>query len=364
MIRLVQVNKTFARNGSNTHALKDIDLTIDKGDIFGVIGYSGAGKSTLIRTVNLLERPDSGDVIVDGQSMRDLAPAHLRRMKQRIGMVFQHFNLLESKTVYRNVALPLMLQKKPKAFIEQRVTELLEFVELGDKAHSYPNELSGGQKQRVGIARALASNPAVLLCDEATSALDPQTTRSILKLLKRINQQYRITIMIITHEMAVIRDICNKVAVMDNGQIIEQGNVLDVFVHPQHPTTISFIGESLPDRNHTTSSDGTTTDIHTSTGKINDTPVHSHHIHAVEQSIQATRSFQLEFTGNHPYMPTIQQLLRQYNVDVDIAFAHVTEIQGTRVGRLILEMQGSHHDLQQAAAFVLSSGLAIKEVSA
>ena len=207
MIELRNVHKTFIRKEVKIEALKSISLKVDKGDIFGVIGYSGAGKSTLIRLVNYLERPTEGQVLVDGHDLGAYSDKELRAAKKNIGMIFQHFNLLESKKVFDNVAIPLVLLKKSKAEIRKRVEELLAFVGLSDKAGSYPSELSGGQKQRVGIARALASNPSILLCDEATSALDPQTTSSILQLLKRINAEYNITIMIITHEMSVIQEI-------------------------------------------------------------------------------------------------------------------------------------------------------------
>ena len=204
MITFENISKSFKTKTSTVHALQDITLKIEKGDIFGVIGFSGAGKSTLIRMVNALEKPDSGTVIVNGKNIADLKGAELRSFRKNIGMIFQHFNLLESKSVFQNIAVPLQLQHWPKAKIQERVTELLEFVELEDKASALPRELSGGQKQRVGIARALALNPEILLCDEATSALDPRTTDSILQLLKKINRDLNITILMITHQMNVI----------------------------------------------------------------------------------------------------------------------------------------------------------------
>ena len=237
MIELQNIQKVFNRKDVTVDALKGVSLKVEKGDIFGVIGFSGAGKSTLIRMVNYLEQPTSGDVIVDNKNLGKLTSKELRDVRKQIGMIFQNFNLLESKTVFENVAIPLVLNYTPKNEIESRVKELLEFVGLENKVNAYPDELSGGQKQRVGIARALATNPLILLCDEATSALDPQTTDSILQLLKKINKEYNITILIITHEMNVIREVCNKVAVMEKGEIIEQGNLLDVFGNPKEETT-------------------------------------------------------------------------------------------------------------------------------
>lgn len=218
MIELRNVSKTYVRKGLSIEALKNINIKVDKGDIFGFIGFSGAGKSTLIRLVNRLEKVTSGEVLVEGEQLNTYSTSGLRKVRKKIGMIFQHFNLLESKTVFDNIAIPLVLLKRNKREIEGRVKELLAFIGLSDKANSYPSELSGGQKQRVGIARALASNPSILLCDEATSALDPQTTQSILDLLRKINKEYKITILIITHEMSVIQRICNKVAVMEKGK--------------------------------------------------------------------------------------------------------------------------------------------------
>ena len=223
MIEFRHVSKVFDSGKKKIDALKEINLKVEKGDIFGVIGFSGAGKSTLIRTVNLLEYPTIGEVLVEGRNLAELSQKELREAKKNIGMIFQHFNLLNSKTVFDNVAIPLLLSNKKKQEIENRVNEVLRFVGLEEKAKNYPDQLSGGQKQRVGIARALVTNPSILLCDEATSALDPQTTKSILDLLKRVNQEYKITILIITHEMEVIKEICNRVAVMEDGRVIESG---------------------------------------------------------------------------------------------------------------------------------------------
>jgi len=245
MIEIKNVSKVFRQKNREIHALQSVSLTIPKGRIFGVIGSSGAGKSTLIRCVNLLERPSSGEVIVDGQDLMRLSAKELSAARQEIGMIFQHFNLLASRTVSDNIALPLKLNGTSKADIKLRVAELLDLVGISEKANEYPANLSGGQKQRVAIARALAVNPKILLCDEATSALDPETTASILALLKDINQRFQITILLITHEMNVVKSICDEVAVISDGELIEQGKVSDIFAHPQTYLTKRFIASSL-----------------------------------------------------------------------------------------------------------------------
>ncbi|WP_025688087.1 methionine ABC transporter ATP-binding protein [Paenibacillus zanthoxyli] len=337
MIELKDVSKTYTRKGISNEALKGINLKVEKGDIFGVIGYSGAGKSTLIRLVNYLERPTKGQVFVDGHDLGGYSVKELRAAKKNIGMIFQHFNLLESKKVFDNVAIPLILLKKNKSEIRQRVLELLEFVGLADKAGSYPSELSGGQKQRVGIARALASNPSILLCDEATSALDPQTTRSILQLLKKINAEYNITVMIITHEMSVIQEICNKVAVMEQGRIIEQGSVLEVFGHPQHPTTQNFVKTVI--QNSITSS--------------------------VQKSIKkepGSGIYKLEFVGQTASEPILYTMIRSYDVQVNILFANMTEIEETTLGKVIVQLKGETAEVDKALSFLKSSGIGVEKV--
>ena len=225
MIELKHISKTFPTADGVFQALDDINLTIRDGDIFGIVGMSGAGKSTLVRCINLLERPTAGQVVIDGQDLMELSAPQLREKRRSISMIFQQFNLLESKTVYHNIALPLILAKTPKVEIDKKVKEVLKIVELEDKKDTYISQLSGGQKQRVGIARALTTDPELLLCDEATSALDPQTTESILKLLKKINRKMGVTILLITHQMQVVQMICNKVAVMESGKIVESGSV-------------------------------------------------------------------------------------------------------------------------------------------
>lgn len=242
MIELKELTKTFATKANQVEAVRNVSLHIEEHEIYGIIGFSGAGKSTLVRCINLLERPDSGKVFLQGEDLTALSNRQLRAARKDIGMIFQHFNLFKSRTVFENVAYPLKGRGLGKEEIRKKVRELLELVELEDKSTAYPSQLSGGQKQRVAVARALATDPKVLLCDEATSALDPQTTHSILKLLKRLNEQLGITIVIITHEMAVIKEICDRVAVMESGQIVEEGDVFDIFANPRQEITKSFIG--------------------------------------------------------------------------------------------------------------------------
>jgi|SRR5690606_850373 len=245
MIRLEQVHKVFHKKGKDIHALKGVDLSIDKGDIYGIIGYSGSGKSTLIRTINLLERPTSGAVYLDGTNIVHFNEKQLIPYRRKMGMIFQQFNLLSSATVFENIAFPLQLGKIDKKYITDKVHHLLSLVDLTEKKDEYPSNLSGGQKQRVAIARALASDPDILLCDEATSALDPQTTRSILALLSKINRELGITIVLITHEMEVVRSICHKVAVISDGTIVERNTVEQLFAYPMTSTTKELLNPSL-----------------------------------------------------------------------------------------------------------------------
>ncbi|MBM7539954.1 methionine ABC transporter ATP-binding protein [Amphibacillus cookii] len=338
MIELRGIHKVYQKKDTEVHALKGVDLTIEQGDIFGVIGYSGAGKSTLVRLVNYLEQPTEGHVIVDGAYLAEQSPNALRQIKKQIGMIFQHFNLLESKTIYKNVAMPLILAKKSKKEIHARVSELLEFVGLADKAINYPSELSGGQKQRVGIARALATNPKILLCDEATSALDPQTTQSILDLLQRVNKEYGITIMLITHEMSVIQKICNKVAVMEEGKIIEQGSVLDVFGHPKHQTSRNFVQTVVK------------TDI---PRRIKD--------HLNQQDVHVLTK--LEMVGEHATQPILATLMQRFELTVSAVFTNMTEIQDTTLAIWYLDIQGKEADKINALSYLEAQGVRVEEVS-
>lgn len=241
MLEFRKISKVYKTKNKEVIGVDDVSFTVHKGDIFGIVGYSGAGKSSLLRCVNLLERPTSGEVIVDGVDLTELSSEKLRQARLKIGMIFQHFYLISQKTVGENIAFALRAAKTPSDEIEGRVKELLEMVGLSDKRDVYPAQLSGGQKQRVGIARALANNPSVLLCDEATSALDPKTTVSILRLLKEINEKLGITIVLITHEMNVVKEICNRMAIMQDGRVIELGDVYDIFASPEKPLTKEFI---------------------------------------------------------------------------------------------------------------------------
>ena len=340
MIEFQDLKKVYTSGGQQVAALDGIDLTVNKGEIFGVIGFSGAGKSSLIRCVNWLEQPTSGRVIVDGNDLTTLSAKEIREVKRNIGMVFQHFNLLNSKTVFANVAMPLILTKVPKEEIKKRVYELLEFVGLSDKANNYPDQLSGGQKQRIGIARALATQPSILLCDEATSALDPQTTSSILELLKKINREYNITILIITHEMAVIREICDRVAVIEAGKIIEEGTVFNVFSSPKTETAKNFVSSVMNDQ------------IPDSIKEI------------VEKNEGFQKIFRINFIGNSAGQPLLSQLAKKFDIHINVLFGNITELQGTPFGNLIVEFQGAESEINRALMFINQEKVTVKEVKA
>jgi D-methionine transport system ATP-binding protein len=335
MIEIEGLQKSFARDGAATTVLQDLSLSVKKGEIFGIIGRSGAGKSTLIRCINMLERPTAGRVVIDGQDITALSGAGLRAARRRIGMIFQHFNLLSSRTVFDNVAFPLELSGMSKAQIEREVLPLLDLVGLAEKRTAYPAELSGGQKQRVAIARALASKPAVLLCDEATSALDPETTQSILALLKDINRKLDLTILLITHEMPVIRAICDKVAVLDKGVVVEQGSVFEIFTAPRSPVTRLMVHD-LMDR---------------------DLPDWLSKKMADYRSGPARPILRITFSGPHANEPVIAQLVRRFDVVLNILQANVDYIQGQPFGIIIVEAVGSQEAIDAAIAHVNSQNL-------
>ena len=314
MIEFHAVHKAYAVNGQNIVALQPTDLRVQPGEIFGLIGHSGAGKSTLLRLINRLEEPSGGRIVVDGIDVTGLDAQGLRRFRQRAGMIFQHFNLLSSKTVADNVAMPLKLAGEfSKGYIKQRVSELLARVGLTDHATKYPAQLSGGQKQRVGIARALATDPKILLCDEATSALDPQTTGQVLQLLAEINRELGITIVLITHEMDVIRRVCDRVGVMDAGVIVEEGVVSEVFLHPQHPTTQRFVQESEQDSDLSMEED-----YQKVTGRI----------------------LRLTFLGEATYAPLLGRVARDTGVDYSILAGRIGRIKDQACGQLTLALTG------------------------
>lgn len=341
MIILSHIEKTYDGPDGPVAALKGIDLSIARGEIFGIVGLSGAGKSTLVRCINLLERPTKGSVVVDGKELTALSPSELRQARKSIGMIFQHFNLLSSATVYDNVAFPLRLAHTDENEIKKRVEPLLALVSLADKAHQYPSQLSGGQKQRVGIARALASEPKVLLCDEATSALDPQTTKAILALIRDINQKLGLTVVIITHEMQVIKDICDKVAVIENGVIAEQGRVIDVFTAPQKPITKEFIsvlmGSGLPPG--------------LSESSISREPIPGGKL-----------LVRIAFLGDSAREPVISSLIRKFAVEVEILYGNVDAIKDTPYGRILIGLSGTDEAIEAAFAFLRGLQLRIEVI--
>jgi D-methionine transport system ATP-binding protein len=334
VIRFEAASKSYQVDGALVPALQPVDLAIEKGEVFGIIGHSGAGKSTLLRMINLLERPTAGKVLIDGRDVTQASGPELRRLRAGIGMIFQHFNLLSSRTVAENVAFPLRLQgDMAEADIVARVAELLALVGLEAHATKYPAQLSGGQKQRVGIARALASKPSILLCDEATSALDPQTTASVLELLADINRRLGLTIVLITHEMDVIRRVCDRVAVLDAGHVVEMGTVADVFLHPQHPTTRRFVAEADHREGRGDAYPGIP-------GKL----------------------FRLSFRGEATYSPLLSQVVRDTGVEYNLLSGRVDRIKDVPYGQLTLAMHGER--LDQALAQIRAAGVDIEEVAA
>ncbi|ELU09155.1 hypothetical protein CAPTEDRAFT_110139 [Capitella teleta] len=330
MIELKNLTKVFAAGGTEVNAIDGVNLSVPEGTIYGVIGSSGAGKSTLIRCVNLLEKPTSGQVLVDGQDLTLLSEKLLRQARHSIGMIFQHFNLLSSRTVYDNIALPLELAGASKQEIEQAVMPLLELTGLSDKKLSYPAQLSGGQKQRVAIARALASKPKVLLCDEATSALDPQTTRSILSLLKDINRQLKITVLIITHEMDVVKTICDRVAIMSFGKIIEENEVEQFFLNPQTDLAKEFVRSAI----------------------------HEKPIAEIEARFQSDPAegarpvVRITFVGQGVVQPLITRAARQFNTDFNILQADIETVNEKAMGFLMVEIIGEPEGIEQSLQFL------------
>ncbi|KAB0460179.1 MULTISPECIES: methionine ABC transporter ATP-binding protein MetN [Vibrio] len=338
MIKVNQVNKVFYQGTKEINALIDINLHIPQGQIFGVIGSSGAGKSTLIRCVNMLEAPTSGEVIVDGIDLTKLSKSELSEARRNIGMIFQHFNLLSSRTVFNNVALPLELAGRDKAAIEAKVSELLDLVGLADKRDTYPANLSGGQKQRVAIARALASDPKVLLCDEATSALDPATTQSILELLRKINRKLSITILLITHEMDVVKNICHEVAIIGGGELVEKGTVGDIFAHPKTELAHQFIRSTL---------DLTIPEDYQA--RLQETRVNS--------SYPLVR---LEFTGATVDAPLMTQIARKFNIDVSILSSDLDYAGGVKFGMMVAELFGNEADDNAAIQFLRDNNVKVE----
>ena len=334
MIEISNLTKIYKTPMHDVMALDQVSLKVEKGEIFGIIGLSGAGKSTLIRCINMLEKPTSGSIIVDGEVITSLDKKDLRHARQKIGMIFQQFNLLSSRNVFDNIMFPLEISQAPVNEARQRVGELLEIVGLTDKAKVYPEQLSGGQKQRVGIARALANRPKLLLSDEATSALDPQTTKSILKLLKDINSRLDLTILLITHDMNVIKQVCDRVAVIDNSRIVETGDVLKIFSNPGTPPSKSFINsivkQELPEEVFQSS------------------------------AIRAGRLIRVSFIGESAGEPIISSMIRKYDVRANIMYGNIDRVKDTPFGNLVLELSGEERVVSEAIEYLHQQGLEIE----
>lgn len=333
MIQLKNVSKTFPTKSGPLHALRNISLNVKKGEIFGVIGYSGAGKSTLIRCVNLLERPTEGEVVVGGTELTALSSHKLREARKKIGMIFQGFHLLKTATVYENIAIPLKLSGLPKNRIRARVEKYLEIVGLADKHRAYPAQLSGGQQQRVAIARALAHEPEILLSDEATSALDPDTTEAILELLQEINEEFGITILLITHEMPVIQKICDRVAVIEQGEVVESGSVLDIFTTPKHPTTKKFVSSLFGNQ-----------------------PPES----LLDDLRPRGPIVTLSFVGAASGEPALAMASKKFDVYPNILSGHITQLKEQPYGRLTVHFQGVAEETEKALRFLKEQGVQVE----
>jgi D-methionine transport system ATP-binding protein len=331
MIWLKDISKVYTSKNQKVEALKSVNLHIEKGKVFGIIGFSGAGKSTLIRCINLLEKPTTGQVVVNGKELTSLTPKELRKTREKIGMIFQHFNLMRSRTVYQNVAYPLKGKKFTKDKEKQKVMELLELVGLTDKINAYPSELSGGQKQRVAIARALANEPEVLLCDEATSALDPQTTQSILKLLKEINEKLNLTIVIITHQMEVVKEICHRIAVMDAGEVVEEGDIVQIFSSPKAKMTKEFVSSVFH------------------YDKIYEFLEQKEFVDVVTEGEAILK---ISFIGEKTGQAFISKISRKYSVDASILFGNIEIVQNVPIGNLIVKFSGSKEGIVKSIAYL------------
>ncbi len=338
MIDLKDISVTFTQGNREIHAVKNVNLKVEQGDVYGIVGYSGAGKSTLVRVINLLQRPTSGLVEINGTEFTTLTHKQLRAKRKSIGMIFQHFNLMKSRSIFDNVDFSLKYSGKSKQERRQKVTELLELVGLSDKVDAYPSQLSGGQKQRVAIARALANDPEILLCDEATSALDPKTTLQILALLRELNKKLGLTIVLITHEMQVVKEICNKVAVMEDGEVIEQGDSVQIFSSPQKPLTKDFIRTAT-------------------------------HIDQALETILSSESFshleddewlvELSYVGDSTSEPLIAKLFRDYQLTTNILYGNVEIIQDVPLGSLVVTLAGELEQRYKAFDFLIAEGVTV-----
>ena len=340
MILLKNLNKTYNTKAGEVEALKDVTINIKKGEIYGIIGFSGAGKSTLVRCINFLEKPTSGEVFIDGRELGTLSNKELRVERKKIGMIFQHFNHMKSRTVFENIAYPLKGNGYSKEEINKKVNDLLKLVELEDKANVYPSQLSGGQKQRVGIARALANDPKVLLCDEATSALDPQTTKSILRLLKEVNKKFGITIVVITHEMQVVKEICTRAAVMENGRVVEEGNIFKIFSEPKEKITKDFIDSTslLTNIYDLIKEESSVVDI-----KENE------------------KILKLKYLENSTSEPIISIVSREFNVDTSIIFGNIEIIQDSPLGGIII-IRGEEAQINKVIAYLKENKVEVEVI--
>lgn len=338
IISFENLSKRYEKKGQTFVALDNVTFKVNKGDVYGLIGFSGAGKSTLLRMVNALETPTEGKVFVKGVDLTSLKESKLREIRKDIGMIFQEFNLLETKTVFDNVAIPLVLRHESKQKIKSRVEELLKFVGLEDKAKALPGELSGGQKQRVGIARALATEPEILLCDEATSALDPDTTESILNLLARVNKELNVTILFVTHTIRVVQKLCNKVAILEHGKLVENGSVIDIFSKPKSTIAKRFVETVIP-------------------SKIPESIVAE--LKKYEANYKVIRIF---FHAEHATDDVIWQINAKLGVHTNVMFASVTELQGRVLSIITLQLTGNEEDFKKVEDYINSHGIAFEEV--
>ena len=343
MIQLDHIDVTFQQKKRQIQAVKDVTIHINEGDIYGIVGYSGAGKSTLVRVINLLQVPSAGTITVDGdviyQDRVTLKPAALREKRRDIGMIFQHFNLMAQMTVAENVAFALKHSKLNKEQKNEKVAKLLDLVGLADRAENYPAQLSGGQKQRVGIARALATDPSILLCDEATSALDPDTTESILQLLERVNRELGVTVVIVTHEIDVIQKICNRVVVMEHGKLIESGSVLEVFSKPKHETTKRFVRTVIPDEIPSTVK------------------------HTLACDKRPYTILKMHFLGNNTTDNVLYHINKTYDLETSVLFATVTELEHTVLGIFIVQFIGDNLEVGKVKEYLIAQGIEWQEVT-
>lgn len=341
MIELIGISKTFDDGKNKVEAVNDVSIKVEKGEIYGIIGYSGAGKSTLLRCINLLERPTSGKVLFKGEDLTTLEEKELRKRRKKIGMIFQNFNLFNSRNVYHNVSYPLKGAKLSKEEERQKVRELLDLVGLRDKENVYPSQLSGGQKQRVAIARALANDPEVLLCDEATSALDPKTTKSILKLLKDLREKLGLTIILITHEMEVVKEICDRVSVMEDGHIIEEGSILNIFSNPKNETTKTFL------------------DTDSNINKISQLLNEDSNILNMKAGDVLTR---VRYLGDATKEAIISETSRKFNINASILTGNIEVINQTLIGELVVLFSGEAEDIEKGIKYFRDKGIKVEVI--